>query len=156
MVVIPNDYRRWRVSKINLTSLTPFPFLSRLQWMAMESENKVRDGLWLRGYLCGGIQGCELCLHEVCPKTDPIDPQKMSQRAATHERTCRGAIKSRGNQGGRPPLDLHSKLPSTIMTVRHDAGSHALPLNHTMTGGANKALGPHGEGPTASMTMHCT
>jgi hypothetical protein len=86
-----------------------FCSLFRLQQKAMGSKGKVRDGLRLRGYLCGGSQGCELWPHGVHPETGPIDPQEMSQHTAMHDRMRKGTIKMRGNQGGRPPLDLHTE-----------------------------------------------
>ena len=96
--------RLWAAACIRSKSheLAVFPFLFRLQQMAIGSKNKVRDGLGQRGYLCGGGQGCEPRPHRACPEIGPMDPQEMSQHATMHDRTREGAIKSRGNWGGQP------------------------------------------------------
>ena len=96
--------RLWVATRIRSKSheLALFPFLFRLQQMAIGNKNNVRDGLGQRGYLCGGGQGCEPHPCGTYPKTSPMDPQEMSQHAAMHDCTFKGAIKSRGNRGGRP------------------------------------------------------
>ena len=88
--------RLWVATRIRSKSheLALFPFLFRLQQMAIGSKNKVRDGLGQRGYLRGGGQGCEPRPHRACPETGPTNPQEMSQHAVMHDRTREGAIKS--------------------------------------------------------------